>query len=433
MYEGDLLADAEEARVLLHKIAAGVTPEISGALAADALPDLLAAVRFGELATCRLIERVDRTGEYATDGAANTAAYVRNVSGEDTGWASMRVRVGRALADGLPATATAWESGELGLAHAAVIEKATARLAEADAAAMDRVLAEAAPKITPTDLTVLADKIKAAAAPDEAEKAAAKRRDNQKLNISKTFDGMFRIDGWLDTEAGAEVAAALAAFTRKRDPNLPFGADPIGKRRAEALRELARHAITHTEQCSPGTVATSRHNLIIAISLDALQSGLGAADIQGHGTITAGAARRLACDNGIIAAVLGADSEILDLAKPDRLATPLMRRHIALRDGGCLFPGCDRPPAGCEAHHRVHHLDGGPTKAQNLDLVCVFHHHLVHEGGWTYTIIDTDTLEFQPPDGRPPIRSKRRNLLNQDLNTQLNPRPTVHINQPRRT
>ena len=82
------------------------------------------------------------------------------------------------------------------------------------------------------------------------EAAAKKNRDNQTLSISKTFDGRYRLDGWLDTEAGAEVAAAIEAFTRKRDPNLSIVDDPIGRRRAEALRQMARHAIAHADGCN---------------------------------------------------------------------------------------------------------------------------------------------------------------------------------------
>ena len=51
---------------------------MSGVLAAEALPEMLAAVRQGELATCRLVERIDRTGEYACDGANSTLSYLRN-------------------------------------------------------------------------------------------------------------------------------------------------------------------------------------------------------------------------------------------------------------------------------------------------------------------------------------------------------------------
>jgi HNH endonuclease len=41
-----------------------------------------------------------------------------------------------------------------------------------------------------------------------------------------------------------------------------------------------------------------------------------------------------------------------------------------VRDGGGVFPGCDRPLAWCEAHHIQHWLDGGPTDLANLALLC---------------------------------------------------------------
>jgi hypothetical protein len=242
---------------------------------------------------------------------------------------------------------------------------------------------------------------------------------------------MYRLDGWLDTEAGAEVAAAIDAFTRKKDPNLSIVDDPIGRRRAEALRQLARHAMAHAEGCQ-GNPAP-RHSLVVTTSYEALATGVGSADIQGHGPITAAAARRLACEYGIIPAVLGTESQILDLGVPNRLATPKQRFHLALRDGGCLFPGCDRPAAQTVAHHRTHHIDGGPTAEHNLDSLCIFHHVQVHEGGWTYRIIDNETLEFFPPNGGPPIISKRKPFLQPDLNKRLRPEPTVRTQTPRRT
>ncbi len=178
MVKCDFVAKAAQAHALLAEVAAAVTADTSGLLATEVLPEVLGAVRQGELATCRLLERVDRTGEFSANGAASTVAYLRNVSGETSPWASGRVLVGRALADRMPATTAGWQSGDLGLAHAAIIRKATTTL-EDDLAAV----------------------VKAAAAPEDAEAAAAKNRANQKLNISRTFDGMYRIDGWLDTEA----------------------------------------------------------------------------------------------------------------------------------------------------------------------------------------------------------------------------------------
>src|SRR6202000_687737 len=93
-----------------------------------------------------------------------------------------------------------------------------------------------------------------------------------------------------------------------------------------------------------------------------------------------------ACDTGIIPMVLGANSQILDYGRQTRIISSGLRSYLVARDGGCVFAGCDRPPAWTEAHHRIHWLNYGPTKPKNLDLLCVRHHHLCHEGGWTITI-----------------------------------------------
>jgi len=167
MFDTDLLADAEQFRVLGQRIAAAVTTQTAGAEAGDALADVLGAVRAGELATCRLLERVDRTGEFASDGAASTVAYLRNLSGEANGWASERILLGRALADRMPATAAAWQSGKLGLSHASVIRKATATLEDGLAGDIEKALADAAPHLTPAQLSDLAAVVKAAAAHDD--------------------------------------------------------------------------------------------------------------------------------------------------------------------------------------------------------------------------------------------------------------------------
>ena len=241
-----------------------------------------------------------------------------------------------------------------------------------------------------------------------ADADAEKKRLSQTLSLSQTLDGRWRLDGWLDSEAGAFVSAAIAAFTRTTPLSEVGGLDPIGLRRAEALVRIAKMATAHAESCNGES--SGRHTMVVTIPLEFLTSGLGTATLPGGGTITAAAARRLACEANIIPAVLGGASEILDLGRSRRLASPGQRRFLNLRDGGCLFPGCDRPPADCDAHHRESWTrDHGESDVDNFELFCTFHHHLQHEGGWTYTIVDADTLHFRPPDGGPIRISKRRN------------------------
>jgi hypothetical protein len=99
----------------------------------------------------------------------------------------------------------------------------------------------------------------------------------------------------------------------------------------------------------------------------------------------------------------GAPSQILDLGRTTRVISAGLRRALALRDGGCVIEGCDHPPAHCDAHHLHHWADGGPTRLQNLVLVCGRHHTLLHEGGWH--------IQRDPHHGRvtltPPARRRR--------------------------
>ena len=62
-----------------------------------------------------------------------------------------------------------------------------------------------------------------------------------------------------------------------------------------------------------------------------------------------------------------------------RLVTGPLRRALVLRDRGCAFPGCDRPPRWCDAHHIHHWADGGSTSLTNAVLLCGHHHRHVHQ------------------------------------------------------
>ncbi len=98
--------------------------------------------------------------------------------------------------------------------------------------------------------------------------------------------------------------------------------------------------------------------------------------------VTAGQARRLACQAGIIPVVLGADSEILDVGRTRRLVTDAIRKALNLRDRGCTEVGCSMPAAFCEAHHVVPWSRGGKTSLADTKLFCSFHHHRAHDPTW---------------------------------------------------
>jgi hypothetical protein len=78
---------------------------------------------------------------------------------------------------------------------------------------------------------------------------------------------------------------------------------------------------------------------------------VGTAALPSGDEVSVSEARRLACSAGVVPAVLGGASVPLDLGRSARLFDRRQRLALTLRDGGCVFPGCDRPPGWCEAHH----------------------------------------------------------------------------------
>ncbi|MGW4337554.1 HNH endonuclease signature motif containing protein, partial [Rhodococcus koreensis] len=94
----------------------------------------------------------------------------------------------------------------------------------------------------------------------------------------------------------------------------------------------------------------------------------------------------------------------LDVGLTSRTATRKQRRALAVRDGGCAFPGCGAPASWCEAHHAVHWVNGGLTDMDNLVLLCGFHHRLIHHDGWEVQIGDDRHPWFIPPPGVDPFR-----------------------------
>ena len=126
--------------------------------------------------------------------------------------------------------------------------------------------------------------------------------------------------------------------------------------------------------------------------------------------VSAETLRRVACDCGLVAVCH--DGEALNIGRRSRSIPPAIRRALMLRDRGCAFPGCTHGRF-LHAHHIEHWLHGGNTSLENLVMLCTFHHHLVHEGGWTITAVADGERVFSSPAGRPlPLEPPREHVDN---------------------
>jgi hypothetical protein len=75
---------------------------------------------------------------------------------------------------------------------------------------------------------------------------------------------------------------------------------------------------------------------------------------------------------------------------------------ITYQDGGCVFPGCDRPPSWCDIHHCQPWSHGGSTSLDNGAFLCRRHHTFIHQHHWTITV-EHGQLTTRKPDGTPHV------------------------------
>lgn len=199
---------------------------------------------------------------------------------------------------------------------------------------------------------------------------------------------------------------------RRVNPPLsgPSPSSPSSSGRAAAPGRRARRV--------PGRGAGGRPRLIVTMSFDKLRVQAEQAGLLDSGQpVTAGDLRQLACDADLVPAVLGGHGEVLDYGRAVRLVPPALRGALGLRDGGCVFPGCDVSDTRCDAHHLIPWWAGGETSLANLVSLCPHHHALVEPprffsgpppDRWQVRLDDHGLPEFLPPRGLDPSRTPRR-------------------------
>ena len=209
------------------------------------------------------------------------------------------------------------------------------------------------------------------------------------LYLSATLDGRHVLEGHLDAEGGAVVAAALRLATVE-DP----GRSPA-ERRADALVAVSRFFLDH-QQSRPG--GRHRPHLNVVVDLEALQEDRGGRVVGGP-NLDATTISRLVCDCALHRVLTKGRSAILDYGTSTRTIPAALWSALVIRDEHCRFPGCDRPSTWCEGHHIRWLTHGGTTELGNLVLLCSRHHHRLHEPDWGAKLLPDATFEVTDPDG----------------------------------
>jgi hypothetical protein len=379
------LHDAVEA------LASDDVARLTDAALGDDLVDLRRHIDRLELEFSRRLQGFDARRGWSGTGAVSTVAWLRNACRLSPSAAAQQVGVARQLPD-LPLTSQNALDGTIGFHHVAVIAHCASQVGTDAVRAVEPTLVEAARKVDPRSLRIVTRRLRYCVDPDGAFADSELDHARRSLNVSQTFDGVFHVDGLLDAEGGALLRTALDAL----DDRVPGDDRTAWQRRADALVELARRQL---QSGSLPSVAGERPHLTVTASEATLRAerGCAAGEMGWAGPVIAETVRRVACDASVRRVVVGAAGEPLDVGRATRTIPAAVRRALAVRDGGCRFPGCDRPPEWTDGHHIEHWADGGETKLDNLVLLCRRHHRVVHEGRWRLEVSPGGAVIAQPP------------------------------------
>lgn len=363
-------------------------------LASD-LDEIERVVRVLEAERARRLAEFERRRAHENDGFLSVSAWLVARHRVAPSTATRRIRMARSL-EAMPQAAEAFSGGQLSDSAVGLLAAARESFPEAFTRCEEALL-QAARTLPVAELRSVIEYWRQSQDLTEAERDEDERFEQRNLNVSPTLHGMVRVDGDLDPETGQSLMSAIRAVMdadARTHPSPEFRRP--GQRRADALGQICRSWMDSSDRPA---ILGERPHVVVTLDLEALEGRAGRSELQDAGVVTPEAARRLACDAKVSRVITDGASQPLELGRSSKVVPPSLRRAVTVRDGGCRFPGCGRPPGWCDAHHVQHWADGGETSLDNLVLLCRPHHRAIHRG-FGLEMVDGQPV-FSRPDGTP--------------------------------
>jgi hypothetical protein len=309
-----------------------------------------------------------------------------------------------------PTVAAAQAAGEISAAHARVITAGItvlpAEIEFSHGRTLETNLVEQARHLDPAALASQVRRLLDRLDPDGPEPDEREQQRHRGLDLRMRRDGTAEVSGRLTAWAAATWTTILDALSAPA-PAENGELDPrtATQRRHDALLDAGQRILRSGDL--PDTGGTPVTILVHIPDADLHeQHGYGTTE---HGHLLHAATLAAEAGDGAIQPVrLDAHGAVLSLGRAQRLASCAQRRALAVRDGGCCFPGCTIPASWCQTHHVIAWIDGGRTDLDNLALLCGHHHRMFAKLGWECVMIH-GVPHWRPPAWIDPARRPRRN------------------------
>lgn len=366
-----------------------------------AAEEILVLVELIDRAQAVLIDRVglfDASEGWAADGEYSFACWLRARADVTRAESRQLGRFARTLRT-MPHTEEAVRGGKLSVAKARLLagvvnERTAERFAEQESFLVDQVK-----RLSVDDAKTALDYWKRLADTDGPDPADPTRNW---ARLSPGYGGRWHLEADLDQVSGAMVKTVLDAIIDRmhqdgRFADLAGAENTCGRRMADGFVEMAERA------AGAGPDQPAVHpDVVVVVPLGALTDAEDPFDpptILGGGPITVAEVFRLALLGTVSTLTVDQQGRPLNLGRKQRLASSNQWIAAAVRDRGCVAPGCDRPAAWCQLHHLRWWSHGGATDLSNLACACSHHHHLIHDEGWNLEAQGDGSWRLLRPDG----------------------------------
>ena len=358
----------------------------------EALAAVAAWERQGTLLALAL-RRVETTGTFGNDGSVSMKAWLREHARMTDQGAAELLSIGRFL-DNNAAFADAAVTGHLSGGQVSLAKRLGKPRYKQLLAEQQHELVEtlAALDIADTLAAVAHWKDKADALLDEGEPPI---EEPCELTLARTLDNRLRGHLSFHDAAATELEKALQnaqSWEGKDDTRT------VAERQGDALHDIA--AFFNGNHDGDGT---PRHLPHVTISADITTIITDTPEATNDDTgrpMSPACTGTYLCDCKIHVILRDADGNPQNFGDTTYSVPRSLFRQVAARDGGCRFPGCNRPVRWTDAHHIWHWEHGGPTDYDNLLLLCRRHHTYVHSQFLEVKLLPNATAHFTWTDGR---------------------------------
>ncbi len=141
--------------------------------------------------------------------------------------------------------------------------------------------------------------------------------------------------------------------------------EPLHRRLADAFMELIR---------GKGGTGFGKPTIVVTVDAATLE-----ANIVGVGPVPFGDVVALVDRSDLYACIRSTTRGILKFGRNRRLASALQQLALVVRDGKCVYEGCDAHWNRTQAHHANDFEFGGLTNLEELALLCKPHHSYLHQ------------------------------------------------------